>query len=321
MISPLFYIGVNRCGTTWLGNILIRQFDIPGAYHKLHYGAKENYMCANSRFWGPFDSLDRYLAFLSIYAETDFFRMLHLDKTDYMNKKYRNFYHFFFELMDHYAEGRGHKTWVTKFDLDLFLHREELRLFAAELDARYERVRFINIGRAFRPYITSYASMIGRGAQRRTAPAGVPFVLIMGLLYYHFFNDCILKFLQNKEAIRIEFETLTKNHSSVMERISTFLSYPVSTVQDLPARNSSVEYSNRPYIPQLVLWGDRLMCRIPVLARILIWLRRRLKSEARRLPNHWRILKSEYFESELREELESERQFALVEVLEIEGND
>ena len=99
-ITPVFYLGGPRNGTTWLGNILNTGFDIITPSHQLHYGFVESAMCKNKIYWKGFNTVNNYIRFLELYSSSDYFLLVNGDKEYFYKNRSNDFYDFFFEMME-----------------------------------------------------------------------------------------------------------------------------------------------------------------------------------------------------------------------------
>ncbi|MFW5953609.1 MAG: sulfotransferase, partial [Candidatus Natronoplasma sp.] len=125
MVTPIFVLGLERNGTTWLQNILCNHPKIVGAQHQAHWGIKESYICGNILYWGNFEDNDEFIEFLELYSSGDYFKLVEGNKEYFYQNRPEDFADFFFELMDNYAEKKNATYWITKLD-SLFYRHEEL---------------------------------------------------------------------------------------------------------------------------------------------------------------------------------------------------
>lgn len=80
MVNPVFVLGLNRNGTTWLPNILCNHPEICGAQHKVHWGIKETNICRHILYWNDFVKNDEFIKFLELYSSGDHFTLSEGDK-------------------------------------------------------------------------------------------------------------------------------------------------------------------------------------------------------------------------------------------------
>jgi len=166
-ITPVLIVGLNRNGTTWLGNVLSQCFGITTAHHELHYGFCETDLYENVKYWKNFDDLNSYIFFLENYANADLFKILEGDKNYFIKNRATNFYDFFFELMDQLSRKQGNQYWTIKLSAGFFHDKKEFEALQGELNKRYGKVRYIIIQREYDDYIRSYINMIGDAKIKR----------------------------------------------------------------------------------------------------------------------------------------------------------
>jgi len=149
MVQPIFVLGLNRNGTTWLQNILCNHPEIIGAQHKAHWGIKESNICQHIRYWGDFENDDQFIRFLELYSSGDHFKLAEGEKEYFYQNRPKDFIEFFFEMMDNYANKKDVKYWTTKPEPLFFRHPRILKNFLKRATNRYEEIKFIGIKRNY----------------------------------------------------------------------------------------------------------------------------------------------------------------------------
>ena len=142
---PIFVIGLNRNGTTWLGNVLSQCFDISSPYHELHYGVCEVNLYDNAKYWGDFSQLNNYINFLESYCKADVFKLLEGDQSWFRENRAENFYQFFFETIDRFTQKQGNQYWVVKLDPGFFHDAGEFDRFKKEVQKRYSTAKYLSL--------------------------------------------------------------------------------------------------------------------------------------------------------------------------------
>jgi len=312
-ISPVILIGLNRNGTTWLCNELLGCFDIISHEHPLHYGFKEPYLHTNRRFWGDLNKTDRLIRFLEAYSGGDLFQLAKGDKEYFYEHPPKNFYDFYFNLMDRFCAKEGKQHWLTKISIAMFQHPEEWADFLEQLKARYSKVYFVGIKREYRQYINSYSNMIGYRNTNKNALYKQLGLRVTGSAYYYGFYPKIEAFLKEEGGLLVLFEDLKTDHATTMSEIGAYLQMDfLYQKKELP-QNTSYTDGKKSELKGVTNIIERLFSRIPILSRWVVWLRRNSKQP---YPVSYRLLKQQFFTEKMRTEFKNSNQLRLLEYIE-----
>ena len=314
-ITPIFYLGAPRNGTTWMGNILNQVFGIPSASHPLHYGVKESAICQNNLYWGDISNVDNYIRFLSIYSEGDFFKLVGGDKEFFYARSYNNFYSFFFQLMDSLAEREGKPYWCTKFDPLLFIKSDQKKIFEKELLSRYANVRFIAINRDFYEYLRSYINMPGKSFNRRNNLKVI--ALLLGTARYTVYYREISNIINKYKGLSVKYEKLIEKYEEQLVTIESYLNLSSKRTEVLTKRNRSFRpKSEDDGILKYLYPFLRLLKSIYWICRVILKIYDFKKIEN---PIYYRLLKEKYFQKDLMNNLESTNNLILLDDLSRSG--
>jgi hypothetical protein len=222
-ITPIFVLGSERNGTTWLCNILCQHPQIVGAQHKAHWGIHESFIYRHLRYWGDFGNDRNFITFLELYSTGDYFRLVEGDKQYFYNHRPESFVDFFLTLMDQYAQKHDAVYWTTKLDPSFYYRPKRLHDFISRLDQHYDGYKFIGIKRDFIPVLKSYLKMQGKAHQHRTWPLVRQGATCLETAKYAVHYDGIKKMVDRYNGLLLSFTDLKNNRKETVHRIVDFL--------------------------------------------------------------------------------------------------
>jgi len=118
MSLPVFVVGRNRSGTTWLANQLCEHPDIVGVQHERHHGIHESaYFRMIDGRYGDLSERINYAEFVEVMEASDFFRLAGADKDFLYSLWPTNYERVFRAVMDRFADEHGAKAWLEKADV------------------------------------------------------------------------------------------------------------------------------------------------------------------------------------------------------------
>lgn len=319
-IKPIIVLGSARNGTTMLCNLITEHPQISSVQHELHWGLHESNIYENMKYWGPFETLDKYLFFLELYCSMDTFQITGLQKQDYYNKQVPNdFLDFYFEMMDEFANKQGTAYWLTKIDPLFLLDNNDMKKFINRLHERYGEVKFISVQRGIIDVIRSYLKMEGKQKKLRETVAGKTFAFILGVVRYNSHYKKINLLLQEHNGLAFEFEAVVNNQESCRKVIADYLNleHQEGPSSQIFRQNSSFEPSEnkRTHITfkLLIRVLDRIVKVVPFLPEYLLVSYEKLKPK--RFPDSWRLKKEKYFYEMFQNELHHEKQYKLLDLV------
>lgn len=317
-ITPVLIVGLNRNGTTWLGNTLSQCFRMTGPRHELHYGVCEVNLYDNATYWGDFSNLNQYVHFLNNYCPADVFKVLEGDRAYFEKNRAANFYEFFFETIDQLTRKQDNQFWAAKLDPGFFHDTVELDKFKHALHKRYTKVKFIIIQREFNDYIRSYVNMIGEAKLTRNTSLKKRISGITGTMFYHYFYRKMNRLLANEDLLKLPYENLKNDFEDSLKQIASFVEYPDKPMPDALQRNvqnTSFTTEKTQQKDALIDVSNFVFKNIPPLTVLAVRLRYRFQKKPNLPPLWWRLAKAEHFPEELKQELQATGQFKLLELL------
>lgn len=310
-ITPIIFIGYNRSGTTWLGNILKEYFSITLPIHYLHYGQLETQILSHHKYWGDLSIPENYIKFLELFAASDFFQLCNGDKKKYYTRRYNHFYDFFFDLMDDFASGQGSNYWSTKLQPLLLTTPIEMDLFLQKLNGRYSNVKYISIQRAFPSFIRSVANLGQKEFAKKRSLFQQIGLKFAGTVRYYTFYHYLDRFSKNEDVLALSFEQLKTDFETTLNKISEHLDF----TEELDTNKASQYVKNTSFQSvktKKQSLGLFLSILQPIITHVspvrnvcyfLLNFRRKYFIQAR-MPSWFRLVKHQYFRSELINELQ-----------------
>lgn len=213
MPLPVFVIGRNRSGTTWLANQLCEHPKVAGVQHERHHGIHESaYFDWIDGRYGDLSQRINYAEFVEAMAASDFFHLAGADR-DFLYSLWPVTYEEVFRsVMDRFAERQGAKAWIEKADV------RESALGRAE--AAYPDARFVGIIRDVVPNTASNLRMPG-------APEcikGRKCVIFRMTLAWVYTTKILNAFSKRSDRVfLVHFEDMKSDLEDTMRRICEFL--------------------------------------------------------------------------------------------------
>lgn len=245
-IIPVIYLGFNRNGTTWLGNIMKENFKISSVSHELHYGILESSIYFNRRYFKDIGTLDKYIRFIRLFSGTDFFLVTGLSERDFYASRHTDFYSFFFDLMDKITIKENSLYWTTKLDPAMFFDSQELNTFLMLLKSRYKKIKFISVQREMFAVLKSGFSLRTGISQAREK-----FHLLWQVFYaaqYRYVYNQIQKRIKAEHGLDLKYEEMVDDIDAVVERIKNYIEAQ-RNIKDTSVRlirNTSYQKNNPP---------------------------------------------------------------------------
>lgn len=115
MAIPLFILGKNRSGTTWLANQLCQHRSIAGVCHEAHQGIHESAFF--NRIYGRFGDLrvkSNYIEFVEVFGSSDYAILGGVKKKELYSFWPTEYETVFRKIMDQYASRNHAKYWLEK---------------------------------------------------------------------------------------------------------------------------------------------------------------------------------------------------------------
>lgn len=279
--TPIFVLGLQRSGTSWVANMLCQHSRCVGIQSKDHHGIHESLFFSHfSRSYGDLSDDRRFQRFLSDFAQSDYFLLSGLPLEWLSQERSRNYAQFFHELMEEVAIRDGATHWIEKSP-----HHS---LYSGDLARHYPNAKFICVTRDSATLMPSLLCAPWR------EPSKYPkrfLTIIRSCMSYVLFSKHLKAFAkQHPRAILLQYESILADPEGEANKLCAALDLPYQTAMtNVPfAKNSSFgSGSNR---SKAISKTDRLLIRaaLAVFATIplpLLYVTNRLKGFIR--PEPW----------------------------------
>ena len=219
MAKPIFVIGKQRSGTTWLGNMLSEHPDLAGIRHDSYFGIRESMFFSHiyDRY-GDLHEETNFIEFVQVMTMVDYFRLVGATEEVFFSLKARKYEDIFRSLMDRYAEERGCEFWIEKTPMHA--------LWINKLAQFYPDAKFVAIKR-------NPDAVVASGLSRRSSVNMRRRVSISKIVMeWTFYNKVIDDFARRfpGRIISTTYEELTSETESVLVRICIFLGIPYDPI-------------------------------------------------------------------------------------------
>jgi hypothetical protein len=208
---PLFVLGKQRLGTTWLASQLCEHPLIAGVRHEHHHGILASHFLSIIRFrYGDLRKKTNFIEFVEAISVTDTFRFMEVDK-DFLYSLWPISYEDLFRtVMAMYAEKQGACYWLDKTN--------EYTPLVHEIAQKYPDAKFIGIIRNIEDVLPS---TFGRYSKYKNKK----YDIVKNVFSWTWFNKVMLNFAKTSNRIHIvRYENLKRDMQTVMIGICDFLS-------------------------------------------------------------------------------------------------
>lgn len=161
MATPVFVLGLQRSGTTWIANLLAGSGAVAAVTAPEHRGVHESLFFSHfATAFGPFDDAEARGRFRAAFAASDYFLLTGVSEAtlDDAIARARDYADVFAAVMDAIADRQGCAHWLEK--------SPQHTLLADELARRFPQARFICVTRSSAGLIASRLSAYGRRPPR-----------------------------------------------------------------------------------------------------------------------------------------------------------
>ena len=211
MTQPLFVLGKQRSGTTWLSTQLSQHSQVACVRDDHHGGIHESaYFSHVAGRYGDLARKTNYVEFVEVMAVSDTMRILDIDK-DFLYALWPTTYEGVFEaVMTRLAQQKGARYWLDK--------TPEHTLMVDKLAALYPEAKFVAILRHPHDVMRStFGRYNAEGLRRR-------YLLGRGTLNLVHHNQEITRFARRSERVHVvRFEDMKRDAEGVFRGVCRFL--------------------------------------------------------------------------------------------------
>jgi len=211
MPKPIFIIGNQRSGTTWLANILCQHSKIVGVQSE-PFGIRESYYFnIIDRYFGNLKNDNNFNQFIDVFSSSDYFILTKVDKDIFYKERPTNYVQSFKLLMNTFAEKNNAEFWLEK--------TPGHTLYLNKLSKYFKTASFIGIKRDI---VDILKSAVRRNTFRNNRIKKL-FILRRVLQYYKY-DKHLNKFNSiSNRILLINYEFLRKNPKKIISKVCQFL--------------------------------------------------------------------------------------------------
>lgn len=231
--TPIFVLGLQRSGTTWLANVLANHPRIVAVQSEDHFGVHESIFFSHfARAYPDLDDESVFQAFAEAFTESDYYLLTGIEKEWLCKRRPRDHAEAFRALMDEMASRDGvAEAWVEK--------TPQHSLLAEELASAFPDARFVAILREPRAVIASHLGLLGdKPLSRRARMLELARLCLSCSLHERFLK----RFCRDHpQALLTRYEALIAEPAAETERICSFIGAEFTPAMlELPwSRNTS----------------------------------------------------------------------------------
>lgn len=217
MPTPIFILGVQRSGTTWLANLLSAHSQIVSVQHPQHFGVHESgyFVHVDGRF-GDLRHKTNFVEFVEVMSASDYFSLAGADR-DYLYSLYPASYADVFRaVMDRFAEENQAEFWLEK--------SPGHTLQVEKLASLYPDARFIAIKRDAEQVVAS--TIIKKVIKRKLSASALVrrFRVFRFALRWAHTNRVIDRFAAYSDRIRvISYDDLKRDTGAMLADLCAFI--------------------------------------------------------------------------------------------------
>lgn len=265
MTQPIFVLGKQRSGTTWLANLLCEHSLIAGIQHERHFGIHESaYFSHIVGRYGDIRNVSNYIEMVEVLAASDYFRLARADLAYLLSLWPTTYEALFRSVMDRYAEMQDAKYWVEKTPTH--------SVYVERIAAAYPDAAFLAVVRDLDEVV---ASTVRLNADPRVTEAGIRrwAYIVRTACSWAYYNAVLRRFASRSSRILIlDYASLKSNLDVELGRVCNFLGVAFET----SIRKSA-------YAPNTSFRNDS--DREGALRKSEVWLGRTAAASAKQLPH------------------------------------
>lgn len=213
-ILPVFVLGLQRSGTTWLANLISSHADMTSIGSADHQGIHESIFFSHfARSYGDLEDQQNYSRFMRDFCCSDYYVLSGLPPGWLHDRHPANYADAFQWLMDEVARRRGARGWVEK--------SPHHTLLGDELSRIYPKARFVCVIRDYLDMIRSRLWAYGR------EPLPYPeriYQIARACAVNSLYERYLRRFCRdNKRALLVFYQDLKSSKTSEINRVFDFL--------------------------------------------------------------------------------------------------
>jgi len=245
MAQPVFILGLQRSGTTWMANQLEALPQVSAVAAAEHNGVHESIFFSHfARAFGPWEDAHARRRFGEAFRHSDYWVLTELPDTTLTRclAQSATYADFFCAVMDRLAQGQGAQAWVEKSPHHTLMY--------LDLALAIPQARFICVVRETEGMVLSRFSGFGR-----TPPTGLRRAadLVRATTVNTLFTRYLKEVSQQPNCMLVQYEAMRNNTLETNQAILEFLGIP-ALAADMKSRfepNSSFSGAEKPCLSSL----------------------------------------------------------------------
>lgn len=237
MAKPIFIVGTNRSGTTWLGNLLASHSQVAAITHTMHQGVHESaYFTHVYERYGDLKHKVNYLEFVEAIGSSDYFRLAEISKNELFELYPTDYGKVFRYVMDRFASKNKRKFWIEKSPN----HALKMEL----ISKLYPDAVFIAIQRDVYDVVKSSLGLRIKYVPDRKNDSILRKNTIKDAIFNYYKVNKTIKQFKKKHPDKIficSFEDLKLNKQKVLNEIVEFTGLTVENIDSTVKPNTSFE--------------------------------------------------------------------------------
>ena len=229
-VTPIFVVGSNRSGTTYISNILASSNLITAVQHEEHFGIHESsYFNHIYGRYGDIKNWSHYVEFIEATINSDYFRLTGVTREELYGLYPATYHSVFRFVMDRLATKENASYWIEKSPN----HALELDLIAK----CYPDALFISIKRNLKSVVRSSLGLKFKYNPSRVENKKYRLNSIKGVVFnYYRTYKSIASFSKrnSKKILNVNYEDLVANQEKTLDTVKHFINI-----------NSDLVYSNQ----------------------------------------------------------------------------
>ena len=236
--TPVFVLGLERSGTTWLANILGNHPDAVAVQSEDHFGVHESIFFSHfARAYGDLADDANFRRFAEDFTTSDYYLLSGLPAKWLTERRPRTYAEAFGLVMDEMANRAGARVWIEK--------SPSHTLLAEDLAREFPDARFVGIVRRPQAVINSHLSLAGEPVPRYPRRARTVFRMARDCSLY---ERWLSRFCRGRDdAVFTTYEELRADPERETARICEHIGIEFTpSMLDLPWRRNTSFDAARP---------------------------------------------------------------------------
>lgn len=213
-ITPIFVLGIQRSGTTWLANTLSGHPDIVAVEAEDHQGVHESIFFSHfARAYGDLSNDENFRRFADDFTASDYFLLSDISDEWFRDQRPSSYAEAFGKVMDEMARRKGAAYWVEK--------SPHHTLLSSKLAAEFPNALFVCVVRDPVTLIRSRLWAFGRVPPPYPARA---FTILRACAAVSLYQRHLADFCaRSKRAVLVSYEEMKADLIGTMTHVMVFL--------------------------------------------------------------------------------------------------